>query len=191
MRRFIFIFLALVMCLGCKQPATLPEVKQELAVDITELHLDYRSQEVEIAVRSNQTIEVDVAVMWILYSVSEGGDGVSLFIMENRGSEPRSAEMVIRAGDLSHRVTIYQGIKPETMQLSLSHRSTHLDSPEWSGSDLKGVVEWGDGTTEEYHEGISHDYANGELHCVQFTMEGATSFRIERVGEIESVILAL
>lgn len=189
MRRFLSILSALFIFVGCQEASI--EVKPELVVDSSEYRLDYRAQEVAIPLRTNQTLEVEVVANWIHHSIADSGDCVELFISENVGKETRSAEVVIKAGDRSHIVTIYQGIKPETMQLTIGHTSLSLDSPTWGGSDIRGVVDWGDGTTEEYSEGISHDYADGELHCAQFTMEGAISFRIERVGEIESVILAL
>ena len=178
--------------IGCQeQQVAEPAPQPELVVEISELSLDYTAQEVEIAVSTNQSLEVEVAVRWILYAISEGGDSVSLLISENKESEPRSAEVVIKAGDLSHNVTIHQGVKPQTMQLTIGHKSRSLDSPAWEGVDVKGIVDWGDGTTEEYHEGISHDYASDDTHLARFTMEGATQFHIERIGDIESVILAL
>ena len=197
MRRFLIIAVALIVCVGChnldkevdKQPDNLPQT--ELQVDKSELILDYTAQSVDITIIANQPFSVEVDVAWITYTIVESGDRVVLSVAENSGSEPRSAEVVISAGDLSHRVKVEQGVKPETMQLIVGHTSLSLDSPTWGGSDVRGVVDWGDGTTEEYYEGISHDYADADKRSAQFTMEGATSFRIERVGEIESVILAL
>lgn len=197
MRRFLIIAVALIVCVGChnldkevnKQPDNLPQT--ELQVDKSELILDYTAQSVDITIVANQPFSVEVDVAWITYTVAESGDRVVLSVAENSGSEPRSAEVVISAGDLSHRVKVEQGVKPETMQLIVGHTSLSLDSPTWGGSDVRGVVDWGDGTTEEYYEGISHDYADADKRSAQFTMEGATSFRIECVGEIESVILAL
>lgn len=197
MRRLLIIAVALIVCVGChnfdKEVDGEPNgvIETELEVDKSELHLDYTAQSVEIVVRANQPYSVDIKAEWMIYAIAESGDRVVLSVDENRGSEPRSAEVVITAGDLSHTIMVEQGVKPETMKLTIGHTASTLDSPTWGGSDIRGVVDWGDGTTEEYSEGISHDYADGELHCAQFTMEGATSFRIERVGEIESVMISL
>ena len=197
MRRLLIIAVALIACVGChnldkevdKQPDNLPQT--ELQVDKSELILNYTAQSVDIVVRANQPYSVDIEAEWMIYAIEESGDRVVLSVDENSGSEPRMAEVVLTAGDLSHTIMVEQCVKPETMQLIVGHTSLSLDSPKWGGSDIRGVVDWGDGTTEEYSEGISHDYADGELHCAQFTMEGATSFRIERVGEIESVTISL
>ena len=168
-----------------------PEAETELEVDKSDIILDFKAQSVEIAVSANREFEVDVCVDWITYTIADSGDRVVLSVTENTIPESRSSEIVIIAGDLMHTVTIEQGAKPEMISLVLEHSSTHLDSPEWDGYDVKGSVDWGDGTTEEYRDGIAHDYVDTQRRSAQFNMEGATSFHIERIGEIESVILAL
>jgi hypothetical protein len=201
MKRFLLMIAIVAVCAGCQyldkeidqQPSNKPDnvVETELEVDKSEFILDYTAQSVEIAIRANQLFEVKVSAEWITYAIAGSGDRVVLNVSENIGLDPRVTEVHITAGDIVHTVTIEQGAKPETMQLLLEHTSSYLDSPTWGGSNIRGSVDWGDGTTEEYQEGISHDYTDTQKHSAQFNMEGATSFRIERVGEIESVILAL
>ena len=194
---------ALMVFTGCKQlnkgvdnhtgndPDSGVETETILEIDCSEIELDYAAQSVEIAVVANRTFEVDICVDWISYTIAESGDCVTLHVAENTELEPRSAEIVILAGELLRSVTIYQSTKPELMVLSLEHSSAHLDSPKWGGDEVKGSVDWGDGTTEEYYDGISHDYGDAQKRSAQFTMEGTASFRIESIGDIESVILAL
>ena len=203
MNRFWSMIAIVAVCAGCqyldkeidKQPDNEveiePEVETELEVDKSNIAVDFKAQSVEIAVRTNRTFEVDVCVGWITCAIAECGDIVVLSVTENTTTEPRSAEVVIIAGELMRTITIEQGVKPELMELLLEHSSAHLDSPEWSGYDIKGSVDWGDGTTEEYSEGMSHDYADAQKRSVKFTMEGATSFRIERIGDIEGVTILL
>lgn len=197
MRRFLIIAVALIACVGChnfdKEVDGEPNgvIETELEVDKSELILDYTAQSVDIVVRANQPYSVDIEAEWMIYAIAESGDRVVLSVDENRGSEPRMAEVVITAGDLSHTIIVEQGAKPETMQLLLEHTSLYIDSPTWGGINIRGSVDWGDGTTEEYQEGISHDYTDTQKHSAQFTMEGATSFYIERIGDIESVTLSL
>lgn len=163
----------------------------ELVVDRSEFVLDYTAQSVEVEVRCNREYEVDVCVDWIVATVAENGERVVLQVAENITAEPRSTEVPIIAGDTLCCLTIQQGVKPELMTLLLEHSSATLRSPAWGGDDVTGVVDWGDGTTEEYSEGISHHYSDAQKRSAQFTMEGATSFHIEQIGNIESVILAL
>ncbi|MBR5821264.1 MAG: BACON domain-containing protein [Alistipes sp.] len=195
MKRFLLIIAIAAVCAGCQfldvEPA--PSVdsfaKAELRVDKSEFTLDYTAHSVEVEVYANLPYDVVVDVDWVGYAVSDECDRVLFHISENGGSEPRTTEVVIAADELQHTITIYQACKPERMQLRLEHTSTTLDTPIWEGKDIKGVVDWGDGTTEEYSAGMSHDYADTQKHSAQFAMEGATSFYIERIGEIESVTI--
>lgn len=168
-----------------------PEVEAELEVDKSEFVLDYVAQSIEVQVTANKPFEVSVDVSWLTYAIAEGGDRVVLSVTENTTSKSRSAKVVITADELSHTVTVEQGVKPVQMQLLLEHTSSVFDTPTWGGSNIKGVVDWGDGTTEEYSEGMSHEYTDTQKHSAQFRMEGATSFHIERIGEIESVTISL
>lgn len=197
MKRYLFMLMALIVCVGCKQlnkevdkqPDSV--VETELEVDNSEFVLDYTAQSIEIRVVCNREFEVGICVDWISYTIAESGDSVTLQVAENTESEPRLAELVITAGELSATVVIEQGVKPELMELSLEHSSAHLDSPAWDGYDIKGSVDWGDGSSEEYRNGISHDYADTQRRSAQFNMEGATSFYIESIGDIESITLSI
>lgn len=205
MKRCLLLLATLIIGVGCQQLDKdidkLPDnvvnngtdevPDAELEVDKSEFELDYSAQRIEISVRTNRELEVDVCVDWITSTIADSGDRVVLQIMENTEQEPRSAEVAIIAGEQICSITILQGVKPEIMELCLEHSSAHLDSPKWSGYDITGVVDWGDGTTEEYSEGISHHYSDTQKHSAQFRMEGATSFYIEQIGDIESVILAI
>ena len=168
-----------------------PEVETELEVDKSEFVLDYVAQSIEVLVTANKPFEVSVDVSWLTYAIAEGGDRVVLSIAENTTSKSRTAKVTIAADELSRTLSIEQGAKPVQMQLLLEHTSSVLDTPTWGGSNIKGVVDWGDGTTEEYSEGVSHEYTDAQKRSAQFRMEGATSFCIERIGEIESVTIAL
>ena len=203
MKRYLLMLMALIVCVGCKQlnkevdnqtgnnPDNSVDTEAILEVEGSEFVLDYTAQSIEIRVVCNREFEVGICVDWISYTIAESGDSVTLQVAENTESEPRLAELVITAGELSATVVIEQGVKPELMELSLEHSSTHLDSPAWDGYDIKGSVDWGDGTTEEYRDGISHDYADAQRRSAQFNMEGATSFYIESIGDIESITLSI
>jgi hypothetical protein len=77
------------------------------------------------------------------------------------------------------------------MEVAIGHRNTFMASPKWGGEAVSGSINWGDGTAEEYAEGATHDYADGESHTATFTMSGATSFEIEKIGAMESLTIAV
>lgn len=194
MRRVVTIMVMLLVAMGCKRSSGVEErVEPTLTVDTENLELDYRQQCVEIRAESNLDIDVKEGVLWI--AVSGVNDGViTLNIYENTLQSEREADIVITAGELSHTVHIVQMPKPsksEMMELSIGHSDQYLDSPRWGGKAVSGTIEWGDGIIEEYSEGASHDYSTSELRTAVFKMEGATSFEIDRVGAMESLIIAV
>lgn len=196
MNRVLFTAVALlVVAMGCKNigvevitPST------TLEVGVTEVHINDRAQRVEIEVVCNEEFEVKEEVYWL--AVADVRDGetkvVVLSVLENDSVEARSAEVVIEAGELRRVVTITQNCKAETsMEVTIGHRNHSMLSPEWGGEAVSGTISWGDGTMEEYAEGAKHDYADDESHTATFTMSGATSFEIEKIGEMESLTIAV
>ena len=193
MKKLLLLCAILTMALGCQNMHTeqRPDATPVLEVDKSEYLLDYSAQELVVTLRTNQVVEVETSENWIMATMAESGDRVVFYILENKGSETRTTKVVLRAGELSQTLTITQGVRPESMHLTLGHTSQHLDSPEWGGSDVKGSIDWGDGSTAEYYDGISHDYADTQKRSAMFKMEGATSFSIARVGDIESITISL
>ena len=180
----------LFVAMGCKNSNVDDVVEPTLRVDVESIEIDYQKQSVEIAFESNAT-EVDVdSIFWVVVdSVSQGK--IMLTVMENTTGNVRNAKVVITAGELSHTVNITQQPKPEMMTLGLGHSSKYLDSPMWGGESVSGTIDWGDGKIEPYEEGASHEYPDTELRTATFEMQGAESFKIERVGTIERVELTL
>ena len=190
MRRLVFAMALLFVAIGCKNSNIDEVVEPTLSVDVESIEIDYKKQSVEIAFKSNvDEIDVD-SIFWVIYEGVTDGK-IVLTVMENTSNEARNSKVVITAGELSHTVNITQLPKPEMMTLSLGHRSEILDSPKWGGESVSGTIDWGDGTTQAYEEGASHEYLDAELRTATFEMQGAESFKIERVGKIERVELVL
>ncbi|MBR5198116.1 MAG: BACON domain-containing protein [Alistipes sp.] len=188
MKRVLMITL-LLLAVACKSGDNgLLEPSAELSVEQSAITVDYNTQSVTIDVVSNTAIEVKSSEYWaIVDSVIETETGymVNIGLLENGSDADRKATVTVTAGEITASVTITQCVKPEVMTLVLRHTDEHLQSPVWGGERVTGVVDWGDGVTEEYEEGIAHDYTAAESHTATFEMEGATLFTIERVGNIE------
>ena len=76
------------------------------------------------------------------------------------------------------------------MELVVGHSGATLGSPQWVGSNISGTIDWGDGSSEKYDEGIKHSYeAEGEYKAL-FDMQGPTGFKIEQLGEISSIAIS-
>lgn len=196
MKRVLLTAMALLaVAVGCKNrgnEVVTPPTTLEVAE--TEITVSDKAQKVEIEVVCNEEFEVKEEVFWL--AVSDVRDGetkvVVLNVLENDSVEARSAEVVIEAGELRHVVTITQsGMVETSMEVTIGHRNKSMASPEWGGEAVSGTINWGDGSTEEYAEGAKHDYADDESHTATFTMSGATSFEIDKIGAMESLTIAV
>ena len=158
--------------------------------------IDHEAQKVEIAVVCNEEFEVEEEVFWLAVTNVREDEGeakvVVLNVLANESEEARSAEVVIVAGDVKHTVTITQsGIVATSMEVTIAHSNKQMSSPKWGGEAVSGTINWGDGTSEEYAEGVAHEYSDSGSHTAIFTMSGATSFEIEKIGDMESLMIAV
>lgn len=187
----------LVMAVGCKnrdkEVVVIPSTT--LDVETTDVNITHEAQKVEIEVVCNEEFDVEIEAEWLrLYNILErdGVDVVVLSIEANDVEQARSADVVIVAGELRHAITITQsGVVVTSMKVAIGHRNQILASPKWGGEAVRGSINWGDGVTEEYAEGVVHEYADDDAHTALFTMSGTTSFEIERIGDMESLTIAV
>ena len=196
MRRVLFIAVALLaVAVGCKnRDNEVVTPSTTLEVETTEISINHEVQRVEIEVLCNVEFDVKEEVFWLAVVDVRKGDRkvIVLNVLENDSAEARCADVVIVAGEETRTVTIAQsGVPMVSMEVSIGHHSATLESPKWGGEAVSGSINWGDGTAEEYAEGATHDYADGENHTATFTMSGATSFEIERIGDMESLTIAV
>lgn len=191
MSRLIVLMAALLLAIGCKDNnVDKPVDNPTLELETEAIELDYREQRVEVGVKSEGEVDVTEEVLWITVIGVEDGK-VKLSVKENSSESAREADVLITSGEHSCTLHITQRPKPDVMLLKLGHRATLLDSPIWGGDNISGSVDWGDGSTEQYQEGISHQYPDNKERTAVFEIERATSFEIERMGEIESVEITL
>lgn len=198
MKRVLFIAAALFMvAVGCKNRdnGVVPAPETILDVETTELNISHEAQKVDIEVVCNEEIDVEIEADWLrVYNIREveGGAVVVLSIQENEVADARSAKVIIVAGELRHTVVITQSGAVETsMEVMIGHSNLILVSPKWGGEAVSGSIDWGDGTTEDYSEGVAHEYSDSKSHTATFTMSGATSFEIEKIGDMESLTISV
>lgn len=67
---------------------------------------------------------------------------------------------------------------------SMIHTVKSLEVPKLDGKNLTGTIDWGDGATEEYKSGTTHEYAEAKEYTLVLDVKGATSVTI---GSIEGV----
>lgn len=185
MRSLYYIAIALLaFVVGCTSSSDVDVVEPNLEVDIERVDIDYTAQRVSIPVQSNVEVEAECVATWISVVSTDGGV-VELAVEANGDSDDRVAQLLITAEGLSHRVTIKQTGMPEMIALKLCHSMSYLLSPQWYGSSLRGTVDWGDGLSEDYAEGLEHDYRAADNYEAMFLVEGADGFKIDKLGEID------
>ena len=197
MRRILFIAATLlVTVVGCKNRGNeVVAPSTTLEVGATEMSVSCEAQKAQFEVVCNDAFDVEIESEWLrLYNVLEeqGKSVVVVSIEANETAEERSAEVVVVAGELRHVVTITQsGAVATSMEVAIGHRNQHMSSPKWGGEAVSGTINWGDGSVEAYAEGITHDYADSKSHTAVFTMSGTSSFEIECIGDMESLMIAV
>ena len=84
-------------------------------------------------------------------------------------------------------ITVKEPATKPHMKLLVGHSGATLGSPQWVGSNISGTIDWGDGSSEKYDEGVKHSYeAEGEYKA-SFDMQGPIGFKIGQLGEIDSI----
>lgn len=197
MKRVLSIAALLLLAVaGCKNRGNeVPAPSTTLEVEATEITLSHEAQKTQLVVVCNKTFDVEIEAEWLrLYNIREEEEKsvVVVSIEANETAEERSAEVVVVAGELRHVVTITQsGVVAPSMEVAIGHRNQQMSSPKWGGEAVSGTINWGDGTSEAYREGITHNYADAESHTATFTMSGTSSFEIEAIGDMESLTIAV
>lgn len=192
MKRISYLIIALILLAGCKRQQPLPEpVIDEITMDKDKYMLDYKEQVLTLEFATNAEYSFEIGADWITIVEADSRSLVSyaqsFAVAENTTQDERSTYIKIVAGEVEYMVTVTQGAKPEVFNLTIKHSAKHLDSPVWSGENVAGEVEWGDGCKDTYSEGINHDYTSEEQHSATFEMTSVDGFEIEQLGEIEHI----
>lgn len=114
------------------------------------------------------------------FSVSENTDRTSreaLIVFESENTGIREEFKVIQSGKLS--------------VLKIWHENISYTVPYFTGEDISGTVEWGDGQKEDYAASTTgHTYQDSGTKEVTFTLSNAESFRIDCVDGIRRIDLS-
>lgn len=195
MRKILYISVVLALFVGCKSDKPLPEpVIVEIVMDEDKYQLDHTGQTLTLEFRTNAQYSFEIGAEWITPmedSRAMESYTQSFAVAANDSADMRSTYIKIIAGEVEYTVTVEQAGKPEMFHLTLKHSQKQLQSPEWSGESIRGEVDWGDGTTEEYKEGISHTYTSDGQYKAKFEMENIEGFEIEQLGDIEHLNIAM
>ncbi len=191
----ILSILALV-AMGCKSDKPLPEpVIDSLDVVEDDFELSYEAQVITLNFATNVEYSFEVGAEWITLAESRSDVNyeVCFIVAENTSRDERSSYIKITAGEVEAIIPVVQQGAPARMTLKLTHTNATLATPVWYGNDVNGRVEWGDGSSDSYAEGIEHDYSSdgSTANEALFDMRGAEGFHIPAIGDISDIEIAV
>lgn len=154
----------------------------------------YKGEQLCFELNTNVKYDIEFSEAWLTLGDTRALESYDIVVdvAANNSTSPREAEIVITGGKLTHRISVAQAASPDIIHLTIEHNELTLYSPLWYGDDVQGSVVWNDGlAAEPWNEGASYEYDNltNDTRKATFSMENATSFTIEQIGNIHSITI--
>ena len=154
----------------------------------------YKGEQLCFELNTNVKYDIEFSEAWLTLGDTRALESYDIVVdvAANNSTSPREAEIVITGGKLTHRISVAQAASPDIIHLTIEHNELTLYSPLWYGDDVQGSVVWNDGLAAElWNEGASYEYDSltNDTRKATFSMENATSFTIEQIGNIHSITI--
>lgn len=154
----------------------------------------YKGEQLCFELNTNVKYDIEFSEAWLTLGDTRALESYDIVVdvAANNSTSPREAEIVITGGKLTHRISVTQAASPDIIHLTIEHNELTLYSPLWYGDDVQGSVVWNDGlAAEPWNEGASYEYDSltNDTRKATFSMENATSFTIEQIGNIHSITI--
>ena len=154
----------------------------------------YKGEQLCFELNTNVKYDIEFSEAWLTLGDTRALESYDIVVdvAANNSTSPREAEIVITGGKLTHRISVAQAASPDIIHLTIEHNELTLYSPVWYGDDVQGSVVWNDGlAAEPWNEGASYEYDSltNDTRKATFSMENATSFTIEQIGNIHSITI--
>ena len=108
-----------------------------------------------------ETFDVECSETWIRKALKGRGlmaYPLSFVVEANPEEASRSAIITIIGGQAKQQVEVVQAGLSSLKRITIVHSNRMFSIPRFRGSDLTGLIKWGDGKSEEYADGSSHTY---------------------------------
>lgn len=154
----------------------------------------YKGEQLCFELNTNVKYDIEFSEAWLTLGDTRALESYDIVVdvAANNSTSPREAEIVITGGKLTHRISVAQAASPDIIHLTIEHNELTLYSPLWYGDDVQGSVVWDDGlAAEPWNDGASYEYDSltNDTRKATFSMENATSFTIEQIGNIHSITI--
>lgn len=137
-----------------------------------------------------ETFDVECSETWIRKALKGRGltaYPLSFVVEANPEEASRSAIITIIGGQAKQQVEVVQAGLSSLKRITIVHSNRMFSIPRFRGSDLTGLIKWGDGKSEEYADGISHTYTTDPPYTVVVGMNGAEEVTLHDLSGVEEV----
>jgi hypothetical protein len=156
-----------------------------LSVDTTKINAVADAESYEIKITSNLAWTTTSNAAWCSITPASGeGNGVlTINVAENTSDGSRTATVTVTAGSLTCNVTVTQDIFAD-----VEFTGTPVNNViSFNAIAQKLIVNWGDGTTNEYSnttadDNISHTYSDNVTRTVRIKQENLTGLFVTEQG---------
>ena len=153
---------------------------------------DETSLTVELQANISYSVSISQEGSWIKEVATKGMTSrTHTFSLEQNGShESRRAVITFAEGGsgVKVEVTLTQNGMPSI--LVIEHSASTFAVPSFSGSSVKGEIDWGDTIVEELSKAVTHSYSSAGSHKIEIQVAGATSFTIGNLSGVETIDLS-
>lgn len=176
------------------QSITVSQLQKDAIIPADSIYtVEANGQTLEFGISSNVEYELNSEADWIKLVQTNTkalvNKTISVEIAENNGFETRTGVIHIKSAGITQKIEIVQKSWSNRWTVTLMHNEEHFASPQFSGRHLGGVVEWGNGKTEEYKLNTTHTYGNTTRKETVYNLHGTEiySFEIPAINSIRSI----
>lgn len=163
--------------MGVTRKVTITQMQKDAIVVAETLYqISGESGKLSFDVNANVDFEVSVSSDWIKRVPETRAlktTPLSFMIEENPVKESREGVITVKHGNISQQITIVQEGRKVFGRISVTHVNQLFTIPILRGTNVKGVILWGDTQQEEYGVGLLHTYTDGGPHIVTIESPGA------------------
>lgn len=194
----ILVLAAALTAASCNKEKTIPE-PPALTISDTGFTVGDEGETITVDVTSNTSYTCEITdsegktPAWItkIETRASTTKSISFRVAANSEAADRTATIKFYAekGRLDKRVVVKQLAR--TTEFSILHTGGSFAVPLFTGVDVSGTVDWGDGEERDLAKEAVHYYSSeDDEHCITFKTRYVESFKIESLEGVSLVDLS-
>ncbi len=168
--------------------------KDAIIVAKNEYIFESPAAELTFNVSTNLDFDVNCSVEWIKYVQPTKGlkdVAVKFTIDENTAQTQREGVITISKGETKQQIKIIQyGKELYESTICILHNNIEYIIPGLTGSNINGMIYWGDGSESEYAPNLRHMYSNQQDYLLTIKLNNATEIKLPNLVGIKELDLS-